>query len=131
MNKIKILILVIVGIVIGLGVALINRDRDTEVQSTSGFNLYCNTNIDVEDNKANIMVKNKKSNTDNCMIQLVVDDNILYESDILKPNTNLDEVELSKQLDAGTYAGEIVFNVLDSNNEVKGIYNIEVSLTVK
>lgn len=136
MNKRKILILVILGIIIGLTVkfnrSIIIKDKNTYTEY-KGFNIYCNSNIIIDNHIANIGVKNKDTNIDSCYIQLVLENDIIYESEILEPGTALEKVYINKDINLkeGLYGGEIIFNILDENKDKKCIYKLDINIDVE
>lgn len=96
-----------------------------------GFLIFCNSNIQVRNNKANILAQNSENNDSPCIIKLYDDsDNLLYESDILNPGYYIEEVELNADLENGTYDGRVVFDVLDNSGSIKSSMTVNVNLTV-
>ena len=96
-----------------------------------GFLIFCNSNIQIRNNKANILAQNSENNDSPCIIKLYDDsDNLLYESDILNPGYYIEEVELNADLENGTYDGRVVFDVLDNSGSIKSSMTVNVNLTV-
>lgn len=96
-----------------------------------GFLIFCNSNIQVRNNKANILAQNSENNDSPCIIKLYDDsDNLLYASDILNPGYYIEEVELNTDLENGTYDGRVVFDVLDNSGSIKSSMTVNVNLTV-
>lgn len=107
------------------------RLSDTTPQINSGeFATYCNTNIQVINGKANILVQNSEINTDNCTLRLTLNDGtLLYESDTLRPGFYIEQAKLFKQIEKGEHDGTLAFDILDSNNEVKSTMKFNVKIT--
>lgn len=107
------------------------RLSDTIPQIKSGeFATYCNTNIQVINGKADILVQNSEINTDNCIIRLTLNDGtLLYESDILRPGFYIEQAKLFKRIEKGEHGGTLAFDILNSNNEVKSTMKFNVKIT--
>ena len=107
------------------------RLSDTTPQVNSGeFATYCNTNIQVVNGRANVLVQNSEINTDDCVIRLVLDDGrLLYESDTLRPGFYIEQAKLFEHIEKGEYDGTLAFDILDDNSEVKSTMKFDVKIT--
>ena len=81
---------------------------------------------------ANIKVQNSEDNVERCQIQFIEDSTskLLYESDIINPGYYIEEVKVFEDLESGDYTGDIIFNILDNENEVKSKSVVNVNIEV-
>ena len=151
MRKNKLNVIMLITVIILLILLIIINSNSTDIKKGSlsseygtqemqkseedgnyyGFLIFCNSNIQVRNNKANILAQNSENNDSPCIIKLYDDsDNLLYESDILNPGYYIEEVELNADLENGTYDGRVIFDVLDNSGSIKSSMTVNVNLTV-
>lgn len=98
----------------------------------SNFIVFANTNIQVDTKgTANIMVQNDKKNKRNCKVDVYIEDELCYSSEVLKPEEYLDTVKVdTKDIEEGEYKGKTVFHVLNKHGEVVSNMTVNTDVTV-
>ena len=102
---------------------------ENEQSESSGFIVLVNSNIVIKNNTANILAQNIEHNNDDCRVKLYNGDNLLYESDILYSGTYIENVKLFNSDIDTTKDSEVIFEILDSEGEVKNTTTIKVNIT--
>ena len=110
----------------------LDESKVSGVKNSGEFDIYCNTNITIDNGMANIKVQNSEDNVERCQIQFIEDstNKLLYESDIINPGYYIEEVRVFEDLEAGDYTGDIIFSIMDNENEVKSKSVVNVNIEV-
>jgi hypothetical protein len=91
-----------------------------------------NTNPVYKDGKVNWMLENTAQNQGFVQVDIILDDEVIYESPTLKPNqkVQISNVDLS-HLDQGSYEATAVFNVYDPVTKYKvGNPAVKINLSI-
>lgn len=97
----------------------------------TGFIVMVNTNIVVNNDRANLLIENPEENGNKCQVDVYDEsDRLIYQSDIIPPGYYIEEVKLFESMDAGEHTGKAVFNILNDNNEVKSTASVKLKITV-
>lgn len=97
--------------------------------------LYDDVTIDISDRRAFLYFANPYRSTQDMMLQLVIQDEVIVQTGRLRPGYQLKQAELLKDteklLREGTYEGKIVIYYYDVENNEKAVVNTEVDVKIK
>ena len=90
--------------------------------------------IDLSEKKVNLMFANPGKSTQDMILQLVVQDNVLAQSGRLTPGNQIAELDLTdiavQKLTAGSYDGKFVVLFYNPDNDERAIINTEIPVTI-
>lgn len=90
--------------------------------------------VDLSKKKASLMFANPGKSTQDMVLQLVVQDNVLAQSGRLTPGNQVAELDLTdtavQKLIAGSYDGKFVVLFYNPDNDEKAIINTEIPVTI-
>lgn len=90
--------------------------------------------VDLGEKKVNLMFANPGKSTQDMVLQLVVQDNVLAQSGRLTPGNQVTELDLTdlavEKLVAGSYDGKFVVLFYNPDNDEKAIINTEIPVTI-
>lgn len=96
---------------------------------------YADTvNVDLSDKKLTMMYQNPGQSLDNVVLQVIVQNTLLAQSDLLVPGKQLLTMPLKKEaaekLKPGGYKGKFVISIYDPETGEKNMLDAEVEITV-
>ncbi|MBU5479843.1 hypothetical protein [Blautia sp. MSJ-19] len=90
--------------------------------------------IDLKGKKAILLFANPQKSIQNMVVQLVIDNTVIVQSDILEPGNQVRELDLpdnaEKQLVKGGYDGKFVVSFYDPDSGEKASVNTEIPVSV-
>lgn len=95
------------------------------------FSTFLNKNIFVdENNRANLLIKNDKSNSYNAYVEYYIDDSLIYKTDIISPGYKQEYADFSDvKLNKGENEAKSVFCIIDSDGTKLNTVTIPVKIT--
>ncbi len=73
---------------------------------------------------------NQKINPYYVVIQIIIHDDIIFESDYIPPGSALQKIELNKIMTSGTYDATVKFFIYSFDSEVKGLNTYEQQIQI-
>lgn len=96
------------------------------------FSIPKQQNIDFKSNQRlqNYSFANQKNNSYYVVIQIVVDGEMIYQSDYIPPGSSLKKIELCRILASGTYAAKIKYFIYSFDSEIKLLDTYEQNVQI-
>jgi len=116
------------------GVLTGNEKKEWESREEESGRLFVqlNQNIAVEDiEQVYLRLINPPYSVYNFSVKIMVEDTVLYESELLSPGTVLEYVPFSQTLEAGNYTGKAEYQIYDNDGNSMGTYEVDVMLQCK
>lgn len=116
-----------------------NRDLQEEVNKALNdgmFNIFMNTVPTFENGKSkgNLLIQNIESNNVPVIVEIYEKDGneLIYKSEKLLPGYKIEEAQLSKELEKGTYDCIAYFNILDeTNDEITNKIGLNLKISIE
>lgn len=97
----------------------------------SEFAAFINSNIVVDNGKANVLIQNNEKNHNACRVKIYdKSETLLYESDVIPTGYYIENARLFENLPVGESEGYAVFEVLDDSKGVKSTLRIDLTFLV-
>lgn len=95
------------------------------------FSTFLNKNIFVdENNRANLLIKNDKSNSYNAYVEYYMNDNLIYKTDIISPGYKQEYADFSTvKLNKGENDAKSVFCIIDVDGNKLNTVTIPIKIT--
>lgn len=95
------------------------------------FSTFLNKNIFVdENNRANLLIKNDKSNSYNAYVEYYMNDNLIYKTDIISPGYKQEYADFSTvKLNKGENDAKSVFCIIDADGNKLNTVTIPIKIT--
>lgn len=110
-----------------------NEDNMIDNSATKQVQIECFDTLHFDANKTLQQVSIHNPNGNSCYMkyQIILDGDILWQSDMIQPNYGFKEIIIRKKLEEGTYSAEYIVKCFDlkTKKELNGI-NAEVSIIV-
>lgn len=105
-----------------------NEDLDTNKLM---FSTFLNKNVFVdENNRANLLIKNDKSNSYNAYVEYYIDGSLIYKTDIIAPGYKQEYADFTDvKLNNGENEAKSVFCIIDSDGTKLNTVTIPVKIT--
>lgn len=98
------------------------------------FETHMNTTWTFKDGKSassDAVMGNSKNNNFPFWFEVIVNNEVVYKSDLLPVGSQIKEIILDKDLDAGTYPAQVTINMVDNDGKpVDGNMALNITITV-